>query len=112
VNARNADKQISVRPKDMPALTHVEKIAVATALVIVLVLCVLFHRRITDAEHRMANAEHRVTAAERRAANAEHRMTSAERRLVDAERRLTNTGRLSAPDADKRQFGFLHFQPV
>lgn len=68
----------------MSALTDVERIAVAIGLMIILALCVLFFRRMTDAEHRL---------------------TDAERRLADAERQ-------SLPDSDKRQFGFLHFEPA
>ena len=68
----------------MSALTDVERIAVAIALMIVFALCALFFRRMTDAEHRLA----------------------------DAERRLTDAERQSLPDSDKRQFGFLHFEPA
>lgn len=65
----------------MSALTDVERIAVAIALMIVFALCVLFIRRMTDAEQRLTNAE---------------------RRLTDAERR-------SLPDSNKRRIGFLDF---
>lgn len=66
----------------MSALTDVERIAVAIALMIVFALCVLFFKRMTDAEQRL---------------------TDAERRLKDAE---------ALPDSGKRQFGFLHFEPA
>jgi hypothetical protein len=66
----------------MSALTDVERIAVAIALVIVFALCVLSLRRMTDAE----------------------------RRLADAERRLTNAERQSLPDSNKQPIGFWHFE--
>jgi hypothetical protein len=84
----------------MSALTDVERIAVATALVLIFALCVLFLRRMTDAERRMTGAEQRVN-------DSAHRVTDAERRLTDAERRLTNAERQSLPDSNKRPIGFL-----
>jgi hypothetical protein len=68
----------------MSALTDVERVAVAIALTIAFVLCILVVRRLTDAEHRL---------------------TDAERRLSDAERQSLSIGK-------KEQIGFWHFSPA
>ncbi len=84
----------------MSALTDVERVAFALALVIIFALGVLFLKRLTDAERRLTDTD------------AERRLTDAENRIANAERRLTDAERQSLPDTKKEPIGFWRFSPA